>query len=154
MLFSANTDWAQSYAKPNGVQVETIIEADGAKVWAILLRFEDYPNWNPYITKIEGKAEKGKRLHIQIDGKEKDYDFKAKVLEMRPDSAFACGVGALFFFKARHYFILEYIGEGRFKFTQGESWRGLFGKSYGKKVYQEADENFQRMNLKLKEMAE
>lgn len=93
-------------------------------------------------------------MHIHIDGKEKDYDFKAKVLEMKPDSAFAWGGGALFFFKARHYFKLEDIGEGKIKLTQGESWRGWFGKSYGKKVYQEAAENFERMNLKLKEMAE
>jgi hypothetical protein len=154
LILSAKIIQAQSFTKPNGVQVETIIQADAAAVWAILLRFEDYPNWNPYITKIEGKAEKGKRLHIHIDGKEKDYDFKAKVLEMKPDSAFAWGGGALFFFKARHYFKLEDIGEGKIKFTQGESWRGWFGKSYGKKVYQEAATNFERMNLKLKEMVE
>jgi hypothetical protein len=60
LMLSANIIQAQSFAKPNGVQVETIIQADAAEVWAILLRFEDYPNWNPYITKIEGEAERGK----------------------------------------------------------------------------------------------
>jgi hypothetical protein len=154
LMFAANFLQGQTFAKPNGVQMETMIAAEPSEIWAILLRFEDYPNWNPYITSIEGKAEKGKRLHIHIDGKEKDYDFKAKVLEMNPDSAFAWGGGALFFFKARHYFRLEQIAPGQTKFTQGESWRGLFGKSYGKKVYQEAAANFERMNLKLKELVE
>jgi hypothetical protein len=145
---------AQTFSSPRGTQVETIIQADAAEVWTILLNLPDYPNWNPYITKIEGNPQKGKRLHIVVKGKEKDYDFKAKILDLQPNQTFAWGGSALFFFKARHYFYLEQIAPDQLKFTQGESWGGLFGKSYGKKVYQEAAENFQKMNTKLQEMVE
>jgi hypothetical protein len=140
---------AQTFSSPRGVQVQTTIHASAAEVWAMLLDFQKYPTWNPYIRSIEGEAKQGKRLHIVIDGKEKVYDFKAKVLEVKPDRAFAWGGGALFFFKARHYFRIEPMPDSTVLFTQGEAWGGLFGKSYGKKVYQEAIANFDKMNVAL-----
>jgi hypothetical protein len=140
---------AQSFAGPKGVQVVTVLEGNVQAIWTKLLDFEAYPAWNPYIKLIEGSAAKGRRLHIIVKGKEKDYDFKAKVLDCQPNKSFAWGGSALFFFKARHYFMLEDIGNGQLKFTQGEQWGGLFGKSYGKGVYEEAQENFQKMNVAI-----
>jgi hypothetical protein len=87
-----------------------------------------------------------------VKGKEKDYDFHAKVLEIKENATFAWGGSALFFFKARHYFQIESLPNGGVKLIQGEAWGGLFGKSYGKKVYQEAAENFERMNQKVMEL--
>ncbi len=145
---------AQTFAGPRGVQVETVMHADAQALWTVLLDFAEYPSWNPYIRSIEGIAKKGKKLHIQIDGKEKDYDFKAKVLELEENQRFAWGGSALFFFKARHYFRIEPLGNGQVKFTQGEAWGGLFGKSYGKKVYEEAAVNFEKMNAKMALMLE
>jgi hypothetical protein len=145
---------AQDFAKTSGVQVTTAIAAKPEAVWALLLKFDDYPQWNPFIQSVEGDVKKGKRLHIHISGKTKDYDFKAKVLELNENQAFAWGGSALFFFKARHYFRIEPQGDGTTKLVQGEAWKGWFGKSYGKKVYQEAAENFSRMNLKMKEILE
>ena len=145
---------AQTFAGPRGVQVESVMRTDAQALWTLLLDFADYPNWNPYIRSIQGMAKKGKKLHIQIDGKEKDYDFKAKVLELEENQRFAWGGSALFFFKARHYFRIEPLGGGQVKFTQGEAWGGLFGKSYGKKVYEEAAVNFEKMNAKMALMLE
>lgn len=142
---------AQNKVSPRGVRIETEMRAYPEEVWEMLMDFAAYPDWNPYIRSIDGFAQKGKRLHIVIDGKEKTYDFKAKVLELAPQKAFAWGGSALFFFKARHYFEIVPLEDGQLKFIQGESWGGLFGKSYGKKVYEEAAVNFEKMNAVMAE---
>ena len=142
---------AQNKVSPQGVRIEAEMQANPEEVWEMLLEFDAYPDWNPYIRSIDGVAEKGKRLHIVIDGKEKTYDFKAKVLELVPQHAFAWGGSALFFFKARHYFEIIPMENGQLRFIQGESWGGLFGKSYGKKVYEEAAVNFEKMNKVMAE---
>jgi uncharacterized protein YndB with AHSA1/START domain len=48
------------------IRTEITIQAKREKVWAILTDFENYPNWNPFITFIEGKAEEGRQITVRI----------------------------------------------------------------------------------------
>ncbi|MDY9920045.1 MAG: SRPBCC family protein [Proteiniphilum sp.] len=41
------------------IRTEIIIRATSEKIWDILTDFENYPNWNPFITFIKGKVEEG-----------------------------------------------------------------------------------------------
>jgi hypothetical protein len=36
----------------------------------------------------------------------------------------------------------------------GEYWKGIFGKTYGKKIYKSVFEKFSAMNAKMKELLE
>jgi hypothetical protein len=80
--------------------------------------------------------------------------FKAKVLELKPNDTFSWRGSVGFIFRAKHYFILIPIDEHHTKMIQGEYWKGLFGKSYGKKIYKSVFEKFDTMNVKMKELLE
>ncbi len=44
------------------IEREIEIDASDEEVWDILSDFKAYPEWNPYITYIEGEMNLGKRL--------------------------------------------------------------------------------------------
>ena len=44
------------------LQTEILINAPAEKVWGILMDFEKFPEWNPFILSIEGKQETGAQL--------------------------------------------------------------------------------------------
>lgn len=45
---------------------EIEINAPAEKVWEILMNFERHPDWDPFIQKITGKTEVGKKMDITI----------------------------------------------------------------------------------------
>ena len=93
-------------------------------------------------------------VSFRMKGDKKDRVFSAKILELDYGKRFAWGGGLLFFLKAKHYFILVPMDDSTTTLIQGEYWKGLFGKSLGKKVYKDACENFVSMNIKLKQLVE
>ena len=36
------------------IQTEILINTDITKVWDVLMNFDSYPKWNPFITSISG----------------------------------------------------------------------------------------------------
>jgi uncharacterized protein YndB with AHSA1/START domain len=50
----------------NELRAEVEIEADPDSVWAVLMDFEAYPDWNPFIHPIEGSQQVGAKLKLRI----------------------------------------------------------------------------------------
>jgi len=154
------SSYSTSAKKPDGsctpteVKTHIIINTGAATIWNILLDVKSYPNWNPYIYEIRGTIKKGSFVNFRMKKGEGERKFKAEILDLKINETWAWGGGLLFFFKARHYFILHPIDNTHTEIIQGEYWHGLFGKSFGKKVYQESCINFGKMNEKLKQLAE
>lgn len=50
-------------------EIQTQIEIDAAPdaVWRILADFPAYPDWNPFVTSIEGGQEVGARLTVRLE---------------------------------------------------------------------------------------
>jgi hypothetical protein len=48
------------------VETEIDIAAPPWRVWLVLTDLAAYPAWNPVVTRAEGRAEKGARLHVRI----------------------------------------------------------------------------------------
>lgn len=46
------------------IYTEVVINTSANKVWNILIDFENYPNWNPFITSIKGKLKKGNSIEV------------------------------------------------------------------------------------------
>ena len=44
------------------------INARPEKVWEILMDFERYPEWNPFVTSISGEKKIGKKLKVKLPG--------------------------------------------------------------------------------------
>ena len=138
--------------------IETSVEinAPPARVWAVLTDFARMPAWNPFITSISGELAEGARLsvHIVPPGKSGMW-FKPTVLSVRPEREFRW-LGRLFVagvFDGEHYFLIEPIGAGRTRLTQGERFSGfLVGFLGGALAATEA--GFKAMNAALKQEAE
>jgi len=150
----SNFSNSQISCTPSEVRTEIIINSTPHRIWKILTDTKNYPSWNPYIFEIKGGIIPGKFVKFRMKGNPKERKFSAKILDFKNDTSWAWGGGLLFLFKARHYFLLEQIDNDHTRLIQGEYWRGLFGNSYGKGVYKDACENFQKMNKKLKDFVE
>lgn len=147
---------AQSFSGPRGIQTEIIIKAPPARVWEKLSNFGEYASWHTYLTGVDGTIKKGRMLtfYLRKPGNRKKNYFKAKLLTMDVNRELAWGGSFMPFIRARHYFILQPIDAEHTRLVQGEYWKGWFGKSMGKKIYEETFFNFNEMNEKLREMLE
>lgn len=138
------------------IQTEIIISASREKVWSILLDFNAYPEWNPFIVKIEGFAEPGRRLRNTLRNGEKTYMFRPRILELEAPARFSW-LGHLWFrgiFDGRHQFRIEDLGNGRVKLEHSESFSGILSRMILRKIGEETRKNFIRMNEALKKRAE
>src|SRR5665213_3485784 len=136
MLISFHSN-SQDICTPDGVSTEIFINAPRSKIWSILTDVKDYPKWNPYIYEIKGDIKPGKFVKFRMKGNPKERKFAARIHEFQANSSFVWGGGILFFFNAKHYIILEKIDDTHTRLLQGESWTGLFGRSFGKTVYKD-----------------
>lgn len=136
---------------------EIEIHASADKVWGVLMDFNKYPEWNPFIKSIRGSAEIGSRLQVvmQPEGR-KPTTFRPKVLANQPHEEFRW-LGKLLIpgiFDGEHIFLIEILDEGRVKFIQQEYFKGIFASSIMKKIGDVTQLAFEAMNLALKERAE
>jgi uncharacterized protein YndB with AHSA1/START domain len=49
------------------LQTEIDIAAPAERVWRILTDFDAYPDWNPFIRKIQGRPEPSGKLEVRIE---------------------------------------------------------------------------------------
>ncbi|WP_419487659.1 SRPBCC family protein [Chryseobacterium bernardetii] len=48
------------------IETEITIHATPEKIWKILSNFHEYPDWNPFITEIQGSVEVGNQIQVKI----------------------------------------------------------------------------------------
>jgi hypothetical protein len=122
-------------------------------VWELLISFQEYPYWHPYLIKAEGEPLLNNKIaftYLRSDSTE--GHFKANILELEPGKLLSWGGSLGFLFEAKHYYKIVQLSDTTVQLTQGEYWRGLFGRAYGKKVYRDACLNFERQNQMMKYM--
>ena len=133
------------------------INAPASKIWEILMNFNEYPKWNPFILKIEENKSKNDTLSVQIkSGDNKNMVFQPKILKKEIEKEFRW-IGHLYvkgLFDGEHYFILEREGKEKTKFIHGESFSGIMSSFILKMIKEDTIKGFQSMNLALKERAE
>jgi hypothetical protein len=63
----------------------TVVDAPRDEVWRIVLDFDAYPQWNPYLRSVEGRPREGGTLdvHVEPPGGE-GQDVSASVTVFRP----------------------------------------------------------------------
>jgi hypothetical protein len=144
-------------------QVNESVEINAAlpQVWQALLDFERYPDWNPFIIQMNGRAEVGATLEEWVlISKEKRVRFKTKILALEPAKQLVWrGIyGAGWLLNGVHQFILEPLSNGsdgqnrqRTRLTQKETFSGLLLPLMN---MEQSRQGYRAMNEALKQWVE
>jgi hypothetical protein len=138
------------------IQTEILINTDITKVWDVLMNFDSYPKWNPFITSISGEPKLGKRLTVSINPPGgKGMTFKPTILTLESNKEFRwkgkLGINGIF--DGEHYFILEFLENDMTNFIHGEKFSGLLVPLVGK-MLDKTKKGFQLMNESIKNECE
>lgn len=138
------------------IQHEIEIDAPPAAVWAMLADTAAYPEWNPFVRRLDGDLRVGAKLAVEIAPP------GARAMRFKPTVVAAEGerevrwLGRLLVpgvFDGEHRFRLEALPEGRTNFIQSERFSGvLVGLFRG--TLDKTRLGFEQMNIALKERAE
>lgn len=130
------------------------IQATPQIVWNILTDFENYPNWNPFITAINGKIKIGNSITVNIHPPNgSSMTFKPKIISHIENKELRW-LGSVIFkglFDGQHTFELIDNGNGTTTFIQSEIFTGIFVKFFNP---EKTKNGFHTMNQKLKEISE
>lgn len=128
------------------------IRASKQKIWDILMDFEKYPEWNPFIKKLIGNVQVGNRIEVKLQ----NMTFKPTVLILDKQKEFKwlghfCFKGL---FDGEHRFLLTDNGEGTVLFEQSEQFSGLLVPLFASSLDKDTQSGFEQMNEALKKRAE
>lgn len=135
------------------IQTNIQIQATPEQVWAVLTDFESYPEWNPFISKLEGITKVGQRFRAHIA----NMTFKPKLLAFDPGKRFEW-IGHLWipgiFFGGKHRFELEQQYDRSTVLYHSETFTGILVPFLKKMLNNETKPGFEAMNMALKKRVE
>jgi hypothetical protein len=133
------------------------IRAPLDSVWRILTDFSAYPEWNPHIRQVRGKARVGGRLTIRSQPRGGRPVVLRPVVttwspptELRWRGTFMSRL----LFTGEHGFKLEPLAGARVRFHQDETFSGLLVPLYAHLRLQRTRDGFAQVNEALRERAE
>lgn len=139
------------------IETDILIHAPAEEVWNILTDFSRYPEWNPFVQRIEGSPYEGEKLEVVIAPPGvKPMRFRPKVVRADP-SRELCWLGHLLvpgLFDGEHHLELIAQGEKSTCFVQREYFSGLLVPLFWKRLDENTREGFVAMNEALKARAE
>lgn len=139
------------------LSTEIVINATADRVWTILMDFEAYPGWNPFIKSIIGTAKIGEQLKVTLQPKDKQpMQFSPQVIIHNKGKEFRW-LGHLFvkgLFDGAHYFKLEPLNTNQTRLIHGEDFSGVMATPLLKMIGANTLEGFKAMNQALKTIAE
>ena len=139
------------------INTEIEINAPSETVWNLLTDTSRFPEWNPFIRRLQGELKAGQKLvvFIQPSGA-RGMEFKPVVLKVEPTKELRW-LGRLILpglFDGEHIFQIEPLGSGRVHFRQLEIFSGIFVHLLKNSLDTDTRRGFNEMNQKLKELAE
>jgi hypothetical protein len=151
---------ASTQASPprRGVMIERSVEIDAtpATVWSTLTDTAAYPQWNGFITSLEGDLTVGGTLQVRVHPpKGRAMTFKPTVMAVESERELRW-LGRFLvpgLFDGEHSFRIEALPEGRSRFTQSEHFTGVLVRPF-KKMLAKTSHGFDDMNASLKERSE
>ena len=139
------------------IETKINIKSNLDTVWKKLVNFENYPNWNLFITKIEGEKKTGATLSVEISppGGQKTI-FKPIILKYEEKKELRW-VGILLskhLFSGEHYFQLSLGENGTTTLIHGENFTGLLAPLIMLLIAKKTEAGFNLMNENLKNALE
>ena len=139
------------------IETQIMVNSTPEKIWNILINFEEYELWNPFMTKVVGDAKLGSKIMVKIQtvrGKERTYYPIITKFEIDKElrwkgKSFLPGI-----FDGERIFIIEKSTNNQVSFLHKEIFTGLGVKFVGDKLGKDLKESFDKMNISLKSRAE
>lgn len=136
------------------VSTEIVINAPINRVWIELTDFAKYPDWNPFIKRINGAFEKGKIIEVVIQPEGSEPFVFAPEVKLYEENSILQWEGKFLIpgiFTGRHTFELVGIGAGKTKLIQKEDFNGILVPFFN---FKSTISGFDSMNRKLKRRVE
>ncbi|NHZ70133.1 MAG: SRPBCC domain-containing protein [Proteobacteria bacterium] len=138
------------------IRTSTSIDAPISIVWDILMDFDAYPEWNPFVTSIAGSPTVGQSLTIELsrEGK-KPMAISPTVQEAESPTAFGWvgSVGIKGLFDGHHRFELAATPSGT-TLTHSEEFSGVLAPVVLPAIRKGTTVGFESMNDALRQRAE
>jgi hypothetical protein len=134
---------------------DVLIDRPPADVWKVISNGAAYPDWNPFITRVDGDFREGATIRITLGTGPDSMVFKPTVLLVHPEQDL-CWRGSVWIrgvFDGTHCIHLTAVAEGT-HLEQTESFSGLLVGRLTNDVIKETQRKFQAMNAALKQRAE
>ena len=136
------------------LELRTDIEIDAPveRVWEVLTDFDRFPDWNPFIRRIHGKAQVGSRLDVFLGASgTRGMRFRPTVTKVVPNRELRWlgRLGLPRLFDGEHIFQIEPLGPTRARFIQRERFRGLLVPLMARSLNRDARRGFEEMNHAL-----
>ena len=142
----------------NELAAEIEVDAAPATVWSVLMDFASYPEWNPFITAIEGDETVGSQLKARLQPVgARGITMTPKVTVNDPNEAFGWlgRLGVPHIFDGAHRFTLESLEGGRrTRLVQSEAFQGVLLPLVRRKILPGTLQGFETMNRALASRAE
>jgi hypothetical protein len=128
---------------------EIQIDALPERVWAVLIDFAAYPEWNPFIRRISGEAREGARLEVQIEppgARATTFKPTVRAVEANRELRWLGRFVLPGVFDGEHRFQIEPMDGDRSRFVQSERFRGLL-VGFVKGTLAKTEAGFEQMNV-------
>ena len=138
------------------VETQVEIDAPAERIWAILIDFPAYGEWNPFITEVIGRPQLGARLTIRFETPgHRPVTRRPVVTEVEPDHelAWASRLGVPGLFDGEHRLRLDRRSDGGSSFVQSQRLRGVLVPLL-RGLDKTVEAGFKEMNEALKARAE
>ena len=139
------------------IHTQIDIKSSAERAWKMLIDFNNYSQWNPFIRQINGAPTVGTKLEIHLHtaaGKKRIY--KPTVTKVEPyhelrwyGKSFLPGM-----FNGEHIFTIETREVDRIKFVHKEIFTGLGASLAGDRLDRDLYQSFEEMNNAFKEKLE
>lgn len=111
------------------VHQEMVVSAPRELVWRLLIEFDRYETWNPYITKASGEARKGERIVLRLDPRDAGpQEVECDVLDVKQlrKVLWRCRAYAPGLLDREHTFRLLPLDDDRIRLVYDGRWEGVF----------------------------
>lgn len=138
------------------IKTEIEINASAERVWQVLSDFDRFPEWNPFVIKVEGKPIKGEILKIDVQLPDSfKLKFTPEVLAANPGQELRwVGHMPLGAFRGEHFYLIEPISKNKVRFHHGEYFSGWFVGIIFWMVGDKTEQGYRDMNAALKKRVE
>ncbi|REL24284.1 SRPBCC domain-containing protein [Rhodohalobacter sp. SW132] len=139
------------------LRTEIDIHAPVSVVWQVLTEFDQYPEWNPFITSLTGEIAPGERFRVTLQPPgSRAMTFRPVCTHLSENRRFSWRGNLIFpgLFDGEHIFEMTEIKNETTRFIQRENFSGILLPMLWKQLNTKTKEGFELMNQKLKERCE